>query len=142
MATPREYLDNPNTQTALETLYSNASPTFMKFGNANAREHLIAINQDGTATPESVSDPSQSRHMQTSIPTDAQAIVHSHPESATAVPSPQDYETATKTGKPNFIVSQGKIYVAMPGTDPNTKKHIQVADLSPAKGGKVNIKWK
>lgn len=107
----------------------------------NSAEHLIALNQDGTGTQSSVSSPGDVRGMKASIPDEAEAIVHTHPASGKPTPSAQDYVTATKMGKPNFVLSQNAIYVAMPGMDPNTTQHIKVADVSPAKHGKLNVKW-
>jgi hypothetical protein len=140
MATGRDYIDNPDTQSAIEGLYRDAQGSFNPYGNDKA-EHLIALGQDGKASMSAEAAPGDVRSLKTAVPNDSQAIVHTHPSTATPVPSPQDYKTATALGKPNFVVSKGAIYVAMPGTDPNTTSHIKVADVSPAKHGKLNVKW-
>ena len=140
MATGRDYIDNPDTQAAIEKLYQDAQSTF-NYYSINKAEHLIAIGQDNKASTSAGAAPGETRSLRTRIPSDSQAIVHTHPSTATPVPSPQDYVTATKTGIPNFVLSKDSIYVAMPGMDPNTTQHIKVADVSPAKHGKLNIKW-
>ena len=139
-ATGRDYLDNPDTRSAIEGLYQDAQGSFNPYGKDKA-EHLIALGQDGKTSMSSTAAPGDVRSLKTAVPNDSQAIIHSHPSTATPVPSPQDYKTATQLGKPNFVLSKGAIYVAMPGTDPNTTSHIKVADVSPAKHGKLNVKW-
>jgi hypothetical protein len=144
MATGRDYLDNPDTQAALESLYTKASPTFMPAPSGSMtqeNEHLISIDQNGKQNSYSQAAEGTSRHLETQIPNDSSAIIHTHPYKASPVPSSTDYKTATAEGKPNFVLSRNAIYVAMPGTDPNTSKHVKVADIAPAKGGKLNIKW-
>jgi hypothetical protein len=140
LATGRDYLDNPDTQAAIEGLYRDAQGSFNPYSKDKA-EHLIALGQDGKASMSSTAAPGDVRSLKTAVPNDSQAIVHTHPSTATPVPSPQDYKTATTLGKPNFVISKDHIYVAMPGTDPNTQQHVKVADISPAKHGKLNIKW-
>jgi hypothetical protein len=142
MATGRDYLDNPDTQAALENLYTKASPTFMppSMGSATQEnEHLISIDKAGKQNSYSVAPEGSSRHLNTQIPDDSSAIIHTHPYKANPTPSDTDYKTATAVGKPNFVMSRNAIYVAMPNG--NVKQPVKVADVSPAKGGKLNIKW-
>jgi hypothetical protein len=142
MATPREYLDHADGQDALESLYKAAIGSFVPAGRGMVGvEHLLTLDRNGKPTAISQSAPGDTRGMHAAIPNDAQAIVHSHPASAQMVPSPQDYLTATKVNKPNFILSRNALYVAMPGTDPNTSKHTKVADVIAGKGGRLNIRW-
>jgi hypothetical protein len=144
MATGRDYLDNPDTQAALEGLYVKASPTFVPPAmgrTTQENEHLISLDQNGKQSSYSAAPEGSSRHLVTQIPSDSSAIIHTHPYKANPVPSGTDYKTATAEGKPNFVLSRNAIYVAMPGTDPNTTSHIKVADVSPGKHGKLNVKW-
>lgn len=140
VSSPRDYLDRPATQAALEKLYSVAQNSFNPYSKDQA-EHLIALGQTGDTAMSSTAAAGDVRKLVTAIPDDAMAIVHTHPSTATPVPSPKDYQTATQTGKPNFVISKGAIYVAMPGTDPNTKNHVKVADVTTGKHGKLNINW-
>jgi len=135
--TPRSYLDNPEAIANLSALYSKAVGTF-----ANPRlnaEHMIAVGQDGKLLGEYMDN--QPDHIKANIPTDSVFIVHSHPQSVMPTPSPQDYQTANVHQKPNFVISRTAIYAAMPGTDPNTRSHVKVADISQGKGGKLQINW-
>jgi hypothetical protein len=84
-------------------------------------------------------DADGSQHARASIPTDSSAIIHTHPNGIDPLPSEDDYKTAKKSGKPNFVMSAGSIYVAMPNGD--VKHPVKVADISYGKHGKLNIKW-
>ena len=140
MATPKEYLQDPKVMAAVQYLYNKAAMSF--YDKTNASEHMYALDKNGDVSVQSVTDPWKKRNAVASVPQDSQLIMHSHPVSGQVVPSPGDYVAATKLGKPNFVISRNAIYVAMPGMDPNTNKHIHVADIRPAKGGKLSIDWK
>jgi hypothetical protein len=129
-----------NTQAALEKLYGSATMSFAPHSPDKA-ERLIALDKDGNGGPMTTSTAGNVRSVDAVIPKSSQAIIHTHPSTASEVPSPEDYRTATKAGKPNFVMSGSAIYVAMPGMDPQTTQHIKVADISPAKHGKLNVKW-
>jgi hypothetical protein len=141
MAMGRDYLEDPKIDAALNDLYSKASGTFNPPGGSHSiafnNEHMISVGGDGSIQEYAGQD---RRSMKASVPTDSQMIIHSHPGSAQPVPSEQDYATATKLGRPNFIVSRNAIYVAMPGQDPQTSKHVKVADID-RKHGKLIYKW-
>lgn len=144
MAGPRDYLDNPAAQAAMEKLYGDAQSSFnapMQGLGADHTEHLIAL-KDGTTLMSTKSAPGDRLSTKTAVPDEADSIMHTHPSSGTMVPSPKDYETATQLGKPNFVMSRNAIYVAMPNQDPNTKNHTKVADVKTMKGGKLQINWK
>ena len=145
MATGRDYLDNPASLNGLSMLYQAAGASlFMKLPTSAATpEKLVPIDQSGhfgmISTGDRGRDQDGAMHVTTSIPTDSQAIIHTHPAGQNPQPSAEDYATATKTGKPNFVMSGSAIYVAMPGGD--VKHPVKVADISQGKGGKLNIKW-
>ena len=129
-------------QAAIEKLYKNAIPTFIPSNEQN--EHLIAVDTNSNKVVSSsdadINGDQEARHMKVSIP-EHSFIIHSHPVSGLPTPSPQDYQTASQIDRPNFVLSQHAIYVAMPGTNPNTKTHIKVADVKPTKGGHLQITW-
>ena len=145
MATGRDYLDNPASLDGLNKLYSAAGPSLFlppaQFAGKRG-ERLVPIAQDGsfgaTSSGNDQRDSDGGMHVTTSIPTDSQAIIHTHPAGQNPQPSADDYATATKIGKPNFVMSGSAIYVAMPGGD--VKHPVKVADIK-QRGGKLNIKW-
>ena len=106
-------------------------------------EKLVPIAQDGSfgaaSTGDTGRDDSGKMHATADIPTDSQAIIHTHPAGQDPLPSGEDYATATKIGKPNFVMTKDAIYVAMPGGD--VGHPVKVADISQGKHGQLNIKW-
>ena len=145
MATGRDYLDNPASFNGLNQLYKTAGPSLFMVPSAGRQlgEKLVPIAQDGsfgvTSTGEDGRADNGKMHATATIPSDSQAIIHTHPAGQDPLPSDADYATATKIGKPNFVMTKDAIYVAMPGG--STKNPIKVADIKPGKGGKLNIKW-
>jgi hypothetical protein len=145
MATGRDYLDNPASLNGLNQLYKTAGPSLFMVPSAGRQqgEKLVPIAQSGqfgaTSTGDDGRDDSGKMHATATIPSDSQAIIHTHPAGQDPLPSDADYATATKIGKPNFVMTKDAIYVAMPGG--STKNPIKVADISHGKGGKLNIKW-
>lgn len=144
MATGRDYLDNPTSLNGLNQLYKAAGPSLFMVPSAGRQqgEKLVPIAQDGSfgaASTGGSRDQDGAMHATASIPTDSQAIIHTHPRGQDPLPSGEDYATATKIGKPNFVMSRDAIYVAMPGGD--VGHPVKVADISQGKGGKLNIKW-
>ena len=145
MATGRDYLDNPASLEGLSKLYSAAGPSLFMAPQSGRQqgEKLVPIAQSGqfgaTSTGDDGRDDSGKMHATATIPSDSQAIIHTHPAGQDPMPSDDDYATATKTGKPNFVMSGSAIYVAMPGG--SRKNPVKVADISHGKGGKLNIKW-
>ena len=144
MATGRDYLDNSASLNGLNQLYKAAGPSLFMVpqGAQQQPEKLVPIAQDGSFGQTSTGggrDGKGAMHATATIPSDSQAIIHTHPAGQNPQPSADDYATATKTGKPNFVMSGSAIYVAMPGG--STKNPVKVADIKPGKGGKLAINW-
>ena len=142
--TGRDYLDNPASLNGLNQLYKAAGPSLFMVpqGAQQQPEKLVPIAQDGSFGQTSTGggrDGKGAMHATATIPSDSQAIIHTHPAGQNPQPSADDYATATKTGKPNFVMSGSAIYVAMPGG--STKNPVKVADIKPGKGGKLAINW-
>ena len=145
MATGRDYLDNPASLNGLNMLYQAAGPSLFMAPSAGRQqgEKLVPIAQDGhfgmVSTGDRGRDQDGAMHATASIPTDSKAIIHTHPYGQNPQPSADDYVTATKIGKPNFVMTKDAIYVAMPGGD--VGHPVKVADISQGKHGQLNIKW-
>ena len=145
MATGRDYLDNPTSLNGLNQLYKAAGPSLFMAPSAGRQqgEKLVPIAQDGSfgaaSTGDTGRDDSGKMHATADIPTDSKAIIHTHPAGQDPLPSGEDYATATKIGKPNFVMTKDAIYVAMPGGD--VGHPVKVADISQGKHGQLNIKW-
>ena len=141
--TGRDYLDNPASLNGLNQLYKAAGPSLFMVpqGAQQQPEKLVPIAQDGSFGQTSTGggrDGKGAMHATATIPSDSQAIIHTHPAGQDPLPSDADYATATKIGKPNFVMSGSAIYVAMPGG--SRKNPVKVADIKPGKGGKLAIK--
>ena len=145
MATGRDYLDNPASLAGLSKLYNDAGSSLFMVPSAGRQlgEKLVPIDQNGqfgaTSTGDAGRADNGNMHATATIPTDSQAIIHTHPAGQDPMPSSTDYETATKIGKPNFVMTKDAIYVAMPNGD--VQHPVKVADISPGKHGQLNIKW-
>jgi hypothetical protein len=142
MATPKEYLTNEDD---LAKLYNNAASSFIPTaaGSVPRPEQLVPIDKDGNFGDMTLgsTQPGDNggMHARASIPTDSSAIIHTHPYGLTQTPSQDDYDTAKRIGKPNFVVTRDSIFVAMPNGD--IKHPVKVASISSGKHGKLNIKW-
>ena len=133
LANGRDYLNNPQMQSNLEDLYRKAMPSFNDKYATN--EHLYAIDKDNNISVRSMTAQGQKRAADATVPADSQMLIHSHPATAEANPSPGDYVTATKLGRPNFVVSRDAIYVAMPGTDPTQRRTLRSRTSRRARAG-------
>lgn len=142
-ASVREMIDSPNTLAGIESIYHHAQPSFSPMQRNNSQrwpEILTSISPEGAVGNEqhgaTTRDSEGNMHAKGSIPSNAIALIHTHPFGQEQMPGPDDEATATRIQRPNYAMSENALWVAEPGN----KNPRKVADLS-YKNGHLKYGW-
>jgi len=116
----------------LGVLYHKAAITFL---NPNFHEeYSFTVERDGSAT-EVVTDHDYNKNTVT-VDRDTVAIVHTHPMTCSAQPSPGDQDAANRAGADNYVLSRSALWVA----HPFAKKFEKIGDVE-FKDGKLVVRF-